>query len=319
MPDGVAVRLRQGLRRHVELVSLCVLLAAGFAGYAKLDPSLLAPSSVTILSAQFLPLILAATGQTIVMLTAGVDLSVGAVVSLAMAIFAVTAGHVGVPAAAGLALGAAVAASAANGVLVAYAGLPPIIVTLAASFVWAGVTLAVLPQPGGSVPGGLVTAYNDGWHGIAVPAILGVIAVGGWKLAKTTWFGRALYAVGGNENGAYASGINTRTVKIGAYALAGLFVGLAGVALAIQTGSADPTIGTPYTLNSITAAVIGGVTFFGGVGTVKGAVLGALILGVLTNLMVFADVSSFYQLILQGAVLIAAISVKTVLTRQEAR
>lgn len=312
--------MREWVRRHLDVIGLGGLLVVLLVAYQNFDSSLLTPASITILSAQFLPLILAGAGQTIVMLTGGIDLSLGSVLALAMAVFAVRAGDgAGSVLLAGLlALVVAAAVGAVNGVLVAYAGLPPIIVTLAASFLWAGTTLVVLPQPGGSVPESLVKAYNDGWYGIALPAVVIVLAVAAWKLVKTTRFGLALYAVGGNEHGAFASGLNTRRVKISAYAVAGLFVGLAGIALAVQTGSADPTIGAPYTLNSIAAAVLGGVSFFGGVGQLRGTVLGALVIGVLGNLLLFTGISPFYQLIAQGAVLILAIAVKTFTTRERA-
>jgi ribose transport system permease protein len=314
MPES----LRGVVRHNLDVVGLCALLAVALVVYWQLDPTLMRPATITILSAQFLPLILASVGQTVVMLTGGIDLSLGAVLSLGMAVFVVTAtdSATGVATALGLAVAATVLAGVANGVLVAHAGLPPIIVTLAASFLWAGVTLIVLPQPGGYVPAGLVRAYNLGWYGVAVPAVVIAVAFALWKLARTTRFGLALYAVGGNEHGAYASGIDTRRVKILAYGFAGLFTGLAGVGLAVQTGSGDPTIGAPYTLNSIAVAVLGGISFFGGVGRMRATLLGALFLGLLSNLLLFTGISTFYQLILQGVVLVVAVAVKTLASRE---
>ncbi|WP_131735787.1 ABC transporter permease [Actinomadura roseirufa] len=311
MPD----RLTGVLRGNLDVTGLGALLVVLLAVYAHYDSELFTPASITILSAQFLPLILAAMAQSTVMLAGGIDLSLGSVLALAMAVFAVRAED-GVLLAGVLALAAAVAAGAANGVLVAYAGLPPIIVTLAASFVWGGVTLVVLPKPGGAVPSGLVNAYNNGWNGIALPFVAIALVLVLWKAVRTTRFGLSLYAVGGNEHGAYASGIATRTVKIGTYAFAGVFIGLAGIGLAIQTGSGDATIGAPYTLNSIAASVLAGVSFFGGVGQMRATVLGALLIGLLTNLLLFTGMSPFYQLIVQGVVLIVAITVKTLATRE---
>ncbi|MFJ1969591.1 ABC transporter permease [Streptomyces sp. NPDC087903] len=313
-------RITSAARGNADLVGLLVLLLMVLMAYQHYDSSLLSPASVTILSAQFLPLILAAAGQTTVMLLGGIDLSLGAVLGLAMAVFATYDAHGagGVVTAAVAALCAAVAAGAANGTLVAYAGLPPIVVTLAASFLWSGVTLIVLPQPGGHVPGGLVNAYNNGWNGLAVPALAVAVVLAAWKLLRTTRHGLALYAVGGNEHGAYASGLHTRGTKIAGYALAGAFTGLAGIGLAVQTGSADPTIGTPYTLNSIAACVLGGISFFGGVGRMRGTILGALVIGLLTNLLLFTGISPFYQLIVQGVILVVALALKTYLTREVA-
>lgn len=313
-------RLAVAARGNTDLLALAALLLVLLVAYQHYDSSLLTPASITILSAQFLPLILAAAGQTTVMLLGGIDLSLGAVLALAMAVFATydAQGAGGVFAAAVLALCVAVAAGAVNGTLVAYAGLPPIVVTLAASFLWGGVTLVVLPQPGGQVPGGLVDAYNNGWNGVALPAVTLALVLALWKLLRTTRHGLALYAVGGNEHGAYASGLHTRGVKIAGYALAGAFTGLAGIGLAVQTGSADPTIGAPYTLNSIAACVLGGISFFGGVGRMRGTVLGALVIGLLTNLLLFTGISPFYQLIVQGVILVVALALKTYLTREAA-
>ena len=314
MPEAVL----RVVRLNLDVVGLCALLAVALVVYWQLDPTLMRPATITILSAQFLPLILASVGQAVVMLTGGIDLSLGAVLSLGMAVFVVTAtdSATGVATALVLAVAATVVAGLANGVLVASSGLPPIIVTLAASFLWAGVTLIVLPQPGGFVPAELVRAYNLGWHGVALPAVVIAGAFALWKLARTTRFGLALYAVGGNEHGAYASGINTRRVKIVAYGFAGLFTGLAGVGLAVQTGSGDPTIGAPYTLNSIAVAVLAGISFFGGVGRMRATLLGALFLGLLSNLLLFTGISTFYQLILQGVVLVVAVAVKTLASRE---
>lgn len=313
-------RLAGAARGNTDLLALAALLLVLLVAYQHYDSTLLTPASITILSAQFLPLILAAAGQTTVMLLGGIDLSLGAVLGLAMAVFATydAQGTGGVITAAVLALLVAVAAGAVNGTLVAYAGLPPIVVTLAASFLWGGVTLVVLPQPGGTVPGGLVDAYNNGWNGVALPAVAVAVVLVGWKLLRTTRHGLALYAVGGNEYGAYASGLHTRAVKISGYALAGAFTGLAGIGLAVQTGSADPTIGAPYTLNSIAAAVLGGISFFGGVGRMRGTVLGALVIGLLTNLLLFTGISPFYQLVAQGVILVVALALKTYLTREAA-
>ncbi|NEA28579.1 ABC transporter permease [Actinomadura bangladeshensis] len=311
MPD----RLTGVVRGNLDVVGLGALLAVLLAVYSHYDSEVFTPASITILSAQFLPLILAAMGQSTVMLAGGIDLSLGSVLALAMAVFAVRAED-GVLTAAVLALAVAAATGAANGVLVAFAGLPPIIVTLAASFLWGGVTLVVLPKPGGGVPSGLVKAYNNGWNGIALPFVVIVLVLLLWKIVRTTRFGLSLYAVGGNEHGAYASGIATRKVKISAYALAGVFIGLAGIGLAVQTGSGDATIGAPYTLNSIAASVLAGVSFFGGVGQMRATVLAALLIGLLANLLLFTGLSPFYQLIMQGAVLIVAIAVKTFATRE---
>lgn len=310
---GRGPRLLPYLLDRVDLVSIAVLLILLLVVYVVYYPGLLSLSSTTILSAQFLPLIFAAVAQSIVMLVGGIDLSVGAQISLVMVTFALLARH-GMLLALAIAVVVSIVVGAANGLLVSIARLPPIIVTLAASFLWGGAALWIMPQPGGSVAQSWVDAYNNGWHGIAVPGVVVVVVMLAWVVVRKSRFGLSLYAVGGNSHGAFANGLKVRKIKIGAYALAGVFAGLAGVGLAVQTGTGDPNLGNPYTLNSIAAAVLGGISFFGGVGKLAGAVMGALVIGVLSNLLLVIGVSPFYQLVLQGAVLIAAIGVRTLIT-----
>lgn len=297
--------------RSPDIVGAALLLFVLLAVYAWYDQSLVSGRTITVLSAQFLPLIIAGMAQAVVMLTGGIDLSLGAVLSLVMSVFAVLAGTpVGVGGAALIAIGVGVGVGLINGAIVALAGLPPIIVTLAASFLWSGVTLIVLPQPGGDIPAALVKAYNRGWFGISLGVVGLVLVLLLWKYVSRTRFGLSIYAIGANEHGAFASGIDTRRVRIGAYGLAGLFAGFAGVLLTIQTGTGDANLGAPYTLNSIAAAILGGVSFLGGVGRMRGVVLGAITVAVLPLLLLFIGVSPFYQLVVQGGILIVAFASK---------
>jgi ribose transport system permease protein len=204
-----------------------------------------------------------------------------------------------------------------NGVLVARAGLPPIIVTLATSFLWSGVAVWLLPKPAGSVPDGLRQAYTKGWYGINMPVVVLLLVLLAWKYLSRTSFGLSVYAVGGNEHGAFANGISVRRVQVGAYLMSSVFIAFAGIVLAVQTGTADATIGSPYTLNSIAASILGGIIFLGGVGYMRGAVLGALVVVVLSNILLFSGVSPFYQLVVQGAILIVAVSAKTILNTEK--
>ena len=300
------------VRARTELMPLVAVLVVLVLVYLRFYPSLFTLSSIDSLSVQFLPLILATMAQAVVMLTGGIDLSLGAALGLAVAIIATRAGTTTGTAleAVLITLMVGLVVGALTGSLVSYAKLPSIIVTLATSFVWGGVTLFILPQPGGQVPQPWVQVYNG--YSSDAPTALAIIVVTLllWTFIKSTRFGMNIYAAGDNEHGAFTSGVNVRLVRAGAYALAGFFTALAGVGVAIETGSGDPNIGTPYTLNSITAAVLGGISFFGGVGEMKGAVIGALVLGFLLNILTFSGISSFYQYILQGVVLIAAISLK---------
>jgi len=303
-----------------ELAVLTALFAVLMGVYWHYDGTIFTSQSLLALTVQVLPLAFAAMGQAVVMLTRGIDLSVGSVVATSMAVFALNAGDTAgsVLLAMCMAIGVAALAGVINGSLVALAGLPPIIVTLSTSFLWSGVALWILPKPGGQVPAGLREAWTKGYQGIAVPIVALIVVLVLWKLLSRTPFGLSIYAVGGNQHGAYANGIAVKRVTIGAYVTSAVLIALAGIALAIQTGTADVTVGNPYTLNSIAASILGGVIFLGGVGYLRGAVLGAFTVVVISNILLFSGVSPFYQLIVQGAILIVAVSVKTILNSDRA-
>jgi ribose transport system permease protein len=297
--------------QHRELMSLYVIFGLLILVNYILDPSLLTFERLSALSIQYMPLILVAMAQTIIMLTGGIDLSIGATLSLATAVAAVTMQDSGMGIMFSiiftLATGALI--GMINGLTVAYGRLPAIIVTLASSYIWHGVALFVLPVPGGHIAPSFTT-----W--ITSPAILPagaimiILALLVWKYVKTTPIGISVYAVGDNPHAAFVSGIKTNRARVFAYMLAGVFTAFAGIGLAGQTGSGDPNIGNPYTLNSIAAAVLGGVSFFGGQGQMKGTVIGAIIIGSLMNILFFSGVSPFYQYIVQGLILIVAIGFK---------
>ncbi len=253
-----------------------------------------------------MPLALIALGQFFVVLTRGIDLSLGPVASVAGAAMALTAtDHSVLGIAAPLAIG--LAAGLANGVMVATIRLPPIIVTLATMSIWQGVALLVLPDPGGAVPDAM-QAFLVGGYSTPLVGLLGLLISGGvatWLLASQ--FGLHLRAIGGDEPAARMSGVRVRNVKIAAYTLAGLFAALCGMYLAAATASGSPTIGDSYILTSIAAVVIGGVPLAGGRGTALGVIMGALILTITGSLLYFADVSSFYQSVIDGVILLAVV------------
>lgn len=266
---------------------------------------------------------IAAVGETIVVLTGGFDLSVGAVISVANVVAATSAG-VAVASTAGtnasgggpgsdlkmivivLAVGTGI--GLCNGLLVTLLRIPSIVATLAASFFWSGVALLILEQPGGFVSPRVTEWFTGSIIG-PVPSAFVVLAfvIGLWLLLKHTRFGLAIYAVGGNPASAAASGIRVRYVLIGAYAVAGFFYGLAGLFLTAQSGSGDPNIGPPVLLSVFAAVVVGGTVFGGGKGGAIGTVIGAVILTLISNILFVLGVSSFYTDIFNGTILMIAI------------
>lgn len=263
-------------------------------------------------------LALVAVAQTFVVLTAGIDLSLGAIFILANCLASTIV--VGSPAmtALGVAgvLAAGLACGAVNGALVIYGRLQPIVATIATGAVYFGIALELRPNPGGDVNADLADAVTGQLSG-GVPAslvALAVLMVLVWVPFRGSVWGRAVYAVGSSEPSAYMSGVPVRRAKVLAYMLAGLFAALGGLMLAFFTysGEASSSNASTYTLNSIAAVVIGGVSLFGGTGSAVGAVFGAFIFRTINDLLFVFDLDPLWQPLFLGFVLLAAVSLGAV-------
>jgi ribose transport system permease protein len=215
------------------------------------------------------------------------------------------AGPLGVAGGSALVIVAGLGAGAACGVIVVRLGLPAIVVTLAASFIIGGGALLILPRPGGTIP-----AWLSDWLAGDTPvaALLVVLAVMFWKLYLATPLGLSLYAAGENPDAAYRAGVPVDAARIAAYAVSGLLSTCAGLFVAAKTGSGDPVIGEAFTLNSIAAAVLGGVGFLGGRGAMRGALAGSLLLSVMINVMYFLGFPPVAHYIAQGLIIIGAVA-----------
>ena len=255
-----------------------------------------------------LPLALAAAGQTFVILTNGIDLSIGSVITLANVTCAVIAADGHAPLAIIAALGVGVAAGFVNGLIVSYLRIAPLIATLATGSIYFGLALIVLPSPGGSVPGWLSSWTSGSIGSLPVAAIwLALAIVLGWLVLRRTKFGVNLQALGGNESAAWSAGINVTRTRIGAYVASGFCSGLAGLVLAGLTQSGDPTIGAVYLLDAVAAVVIGGTSLAGGVGTIAGSIYGAIALALVSSVLLVSGVSTNYQYIVTGLIVIGAL------------
>jgi ribose transport system permease protein len=289
----------------IYLVFLVLLFLLGLT-----SPFFSSPVALNNLLSSALPLAFAAIAQTIVVLVKGIDLSVGPAMSVVMVVAASLAKD-NVPSTAGvyiLCLAIGLAIGAANGFFVVVTRLQSIIVTLATSSILGGVALYILPEPGGHIPS-VVGAVITGSVGI-IPVPL-LILIGSllifWLPFRRSWIGQSWYAVGGNETGAFYSGINVKLAKFSAFLLGGFFAALGGLTLASQTLTGDPMIGAPYTLNSIAAVVLGGTSLAGGRGGAVGTIGGVLVLTVLVDLLFFFNVSAYYQYVFNGAIVILAL------------
>jgi ribose transport system permease protein len=255
-----------------------------------------------------LPLALAAAGETFVILTNGIDLSIGSVITLSNVSCAVIAshGHGSLGVVAAIAIGAA--AGLANGLVVVYMRIAPLIATLATSSIYTGLALIVLPSPGGSSPAWLSSWSSGAIGSVPVAAIwLAVAIVAGWLLLRRTRFGIDLQALGGSESSAWSAGIHVTRTRLGVYLASGVCSALAGVVLAGLTQSGDPTIGTVYLLDGIAAVVVGGTSLAGGVGTISGAVLGAMALSLVSSVLLVSGISTNYQYVVTGLIVIGAL------------
>jgi ribose transport system permease protein len=293
-------------RRNRGVRPLFVVVAVLLALYGYLFPGLFSMGGLSKFAQSWLPLALVAMAQAILMLTGGISLAIGAIVSLGAVIAATTmTGALGVTGGFAVAALAGLGIGAISGLIVVRLRLPAIVVTLAASFIIGGAALLVLPRPGGAIP----AWFSDLLAGDTPAAIiLLAIAALAWKLYLATPLGLSLYAAGENPEAAYRAGVPVNGARIAAYAISGLLSTSAGVFVAAQTGSGDPLIGQAFTLNSIAAAVLGGVGFLGGHGTMRGAIAGSLLLSVMINVMYFLGLPPVAHYIAQGLIIIGAVA-----------
>ncbi|MEG6573027.1 ribose ABC transporter permease [Caldibacillus debilis] len=255
---------------------------------------------------------LLAFGMTYVILTGGIDLSVGSILALCSALaagFMTDSMDPVLAVSAGLVLGALM--GAANGFVIAKGKVAPFIATLATMTIFRGLTLVY-------TEGRPITGFSDSvafkmigrgyFLGVPVPVyiMLAIFLILYLVLKKTT-FGRGVYAVGGNEEASRLSGLNVDRIKIGVYTISGLLSAFAGIILASRLNSAQPTAGISYELDAIAAVVIGGTSLSGGRGRIAGTLIGALIIGVLNNGLNLLNVSSFYQQVVKGGVILLAV------------
>ncbi|QGQ48123.1 ABC transporter permease [Metabacillus sediminilitoris] len=255
---------------------------------------------------------LIAFGMTFVILTGGIDLSVGSILALSSAVTASMLASGMDPILAiliGLIAGAIM--GAINGFIITKGKVAPFIATLATMTVFRGLTLVY--SEGRPITGlsssELFVLMGKGYVGwIPVPVIWMLVTYGIlYFILKKTTFGRKVYAIGGNEEAAILSGIRANRVKVWIYSLTGLLSALAGIILSSRLNSAQPTAGASYELDAIAAVVLGGTSLSGGRGWIFGTLIGALIIGVLNNGLNIMNVSSFYQQVVKGGVILLAV------------
>ncbi|HBW7410047.1 TPA: ribose ABC transporter permease [Klebsiella pneumoniae] len=299
------------LMEQKSLIALLVLIAV----VSTMSPNFFTVNNLFNILQQTSVNAIMAVGMTLVILTSGIDLSVGSLLALTGAVAASIVGievNALVAVAAALALGAAI--GAVTGVIVARGRVQAFIATLVMMLL-RGVTMV---YTNGSP---INTGFSDnadlfGWFGIGRPLgiptpvwIMAIVFLAAWYMLHHTRLGRYIYALGGNEAATRLSGISVNKVKIIVYALCGMLASLAGIIEVARLSSAQPTAGTGYELDAIAAVVLGGTSLAGGKGRIVGTLIGALILGFLNNGLNLLGVSSYYQMIVKAVVILLAVLV----------
>jgi ribose transport system permease protein len=298
--------------RHPYLLALGLLIVAVLVN-AYLQPNLFEGRVLNSNLRTFLPLMILAVGQTIVIIAGGIDLSVGAMVSLTSAVLVTnmqpdsSPGHILTVILLALAVG--MAAGALNGLAVAFLRLQPIVTTYATSFIFAGLALWVLPRPGGVMPIEFARAYRRTMPlglplGLYVAALIILI----WVFLRRTRFGNYLFAVGGQPASAYATGVPVNLIRFSTYVIMGLMAAFSALALTLMTSSGDPRMGDAMTLDSIVAVVLGGTRLSGGQGGVAGSIMGVIVLGLIRNIISFANVPTWWQTLVDALIIIVALA-----------
>ncbi|UTR15679.1 ribose ABC transporter permease [Salipaludibacillus sp. LMS25] len=278
-----------------------------------LNPSFLSFGNVLNVLRQVSINALIAFGMTFVILTGGIDLSVGSMLALSGAVTATLMAS-GVDPLLAMLIGllTGVVLGAVNGFIIAKGKVAPFIATLATMTIYRGLTLVFTdgrPVSGLGGDNGMFELLGRGYlFGVPVPAVTMLVSfLVLYLILKKTTFGRRVYAVGGNEEASILSGIKVDRIKIYVYSLTGFLSALAGIILTSRLNSAQPTAGTMYELDAIAAVVLGGTSLTGGRGWIVGTLIGALIIGVLNNGLNLLGVSSFFQQVVKGSVILLAV------------
>lgn len=315
--------LRRFARRHGWTIGVYMLLLVLVLYWRSSTNLPWGPFDVQSLAIDALPFAFAAMGQAAVIISGGIDLSVGSMMSVANVVAAKYMVHMSFREALLfsllIVLGGAVA-GALTGAVIVVTRVADIIVTLAMLFVWAGVALAVLEVPGGGTPlkyQNLVTLDTVGtkWLPKALPIVVVAYALL-WLTIRRVRPGLALYAVGSNRGAAYLSGINVAATRIGAYALGGCFSALGGLALTAASGLGDAHSGDIYTLNSVAAVVLGGVSLAGGVGGLIGPLAAAFVLTLVKTTLIIKGVDQNWAQVIQGTLIVLVVMIGGLAIRQ---
>lgn len=313
-----------GVGQRLRAFGMPLVCLAAVLGTALVHPTF-GSFDIQSLALGALPLAMAACAQSIVVISGGIDLSVGSQIAVANVLSASLMQHATFPqslmlAVAVLVLGAIV--GALNGLIVALSRIPDVVATLTTGFIWGGAALLILERPGGGAPADFINIAAGADLSEWVPnafIVLVVVIAAIWLPVRTSRIGLLLYAAGSDPVAAFRSGVDVRVARTLAYTFGGLASAAGGIALTMTTGIGAPLAGTYYTLSSVAAAVIGGVSLTGGRGGMVGPVAAALLLTLIPMDLIFLNIDPNYGQVIQGTLIVTVVMVGGLLTALRAR
>jgi ribose transport system permease protein len=310
--------------RHGWTIGVYVLLVLLIIAYAwALAPVAFTSFDLGSIVIGALPLAFAAMAQSVIVISGGIDLSLGVIVAVINVMAASLMENQSFGTALLIAFGLMLVGAligAINGGLCVLTGVPDIVVTLAMSFVWGGVALVIMRTPGGGAPTQFQSLGTGTFISTWIPAgavIIALVAAAVWVPLRWRRPGFAIYAIGSNRERAYLSGVNVSSTRVLAYAVGGFFAAMGGLAATATTGIGTPYAGNFITLNSVAAVVLGGVSLAGGKGGVAGPIAAAFCLGLVPSIMVFQGIDPNYGQVIQGALIVVVVMIGGLLLLRE--
>jgi ribose transport system permease protein len=309
---GVIDRIRGVLAGYSALIGMPALLVLFLAGTVAIHPAFDSFDAQSIAMAA-LPLACAAAAQAVVVISGGIDLSIGSVMAVANVLAASTMRNASFGEALLLAIAVLVAGAAigaVNGLLVIVSRVPDVIVTLTTGFIWGGVALLILEKPGGGAPPeflnlGTGTFVTEWASNSLVLLVLSLSAI--WIPVRRSKTGLRIYATGSDQIAAFRSGVNVELARLSAYVIGGLFSAIGGVGLTMTTGIGSPRAGVLYTLSGLAAVVIGGVSLTGGRGGIMGPVIAAFVLTLIPADLIFLNIDPNFGQVIQGTLIVLVV------------
>ncbi len=299
--------IRKNLQKTLPAFSILLLMVI-VASILSTDFS--SSRNVRNIISQSMTLAIASIGQTFVLLLGGIDLSIGSTISLSTVILATVSSQpqMGIPLAIFLSVFCGAMIGLINGIGVVRFRIPAMIITLSTSSIIKGISLLILPKPGGKISLTLLDFFTARFGVLTTSSILAIILyIIAFFVLHYTSFGRSIYATGNNPIHARQTGIATNRVTVIAYMVSGVLAAIAGIILSMRVFSGDALIGDSYSMDTVAAAVVGGISLVGGVGSVIGALAGAFVLGMVNNMLNMLGVYAYYQYIIKGVILVFAL------------